>query len=263
LPEGILSLIVLIFVAAGMPTIMNPENQQALNTDGSILNANLYFFSWAGLAVAVYIFCTWLFHHCFTKRNLPAGVPSNKWYLLLAAAVIVMSSAVRLLDQNCETDSKLCHRTKFAVAAGAMGTFCALVVSILSFTNHLGMWPEAITAGLLFVLFVLGIAFLTFGGENAPASNVGNLYFSTVRTNCRMRPYLLTFRSYLSHSFLYDVFNTTQWICFLLSMFLASHSLLPLGWDVDSNIIEVGSTTLITPGVSAEPATMLTPISIP
>lgn len=210
MPEGILSLIVLIFVAAGMPTIMNPDNQQALNTDGSILNANLYFFSWAGLAVAVYIFCTWLFHRCFTKRNLTAGVPSNKWYLLLAAAVIVMSSAVRLLDQNCETDSKLCHRTKFAIAAGAMGTFCALVVSILSFTNHLGMWPEAISAGLIFVLFVLGIAFLTFGGENAPASNVGNLYFSTVRTNCRMRA-LFAYSSSESHTHLSPPrhFNTT------------------------------------------------------
>jgi amino acid permease len=203
LPEGILSLIVLIFVAAGMPAIMNPDNQQALNTDGSILNANLYFFSWAGLAVAVYIFCTWLFHHCFKKRNLTAGVPSNKWYLLLAAAVIVVSSASRLLDQNCESsDSKLCHRTKFAIAAGAMGTFCALVVSILSFTNHLSMWPEAITAGFVCVLFVLGIAFLTFGGENAPASNVGNLFFSTVRTFCRMGALLFprTSRPYLSHT---------------------------------------------------------------
>lgn len=231
MPEGILSLVVLIFVAAGMPAIMKPENLQALNEDGSILNANLYFFSWAGLAVAVYIFCTWLFHHCFQKRNLAAGVPSNKWYLLLAAAIIVMSSSIRLLDQNCAVDNEsLCNRTKFAIAAGAMGTFCALVFSILSFLNRLSMWPEAITAGLVFVLFVVGIALLTFGGDKAPAGNVGNLFFSVVRTEMKVVLLVVCVHfssATLSHSLLVTTFlyYTTQWICFLLSMFLASHSM--------------------------------------
>lgn len=148
------------------------------------------FSSWAGLAVAVYIFCTWLFHHCFAQRNLSVGTPSNKWYLLLAAAVIVTASASRLLTPNCEdSDTSLCRRTKYGITAGAVGTFFALVISIMSFTNHLSMWPEIISAVVVFVIFVIGIAFLTFGGADAPASNVGNLYFSV-------------------------------WICFILGMFL-------------------------------------------
>lgn len=126
---------------------------------------------------------------------MQAGIPRNKWYLFLAAAVIVTSSASRLGKANCDGDdsSGFCKRTKFAIACGAIGTFGALVASILSFMDRLGVYVEAATSFCLFVLFILGIAFLTFGGDDAPAGNVGNLYFSV-------------------------------WICFILSMFLASIS---------------------------------------
>lgn len=54
--EGAVSVVVLGLYAAGMAAIQNPANEQALNIDGSIKNANLYFFSWATLIAAVYIF---------------------------------------------------------------------------------------------------------------------------------------------------------------------------------------------------------------
>lgn len=73
-----------------------------------------------------------------------------------------------------------CMRTKFAISTGAVGTFFALVASVLGSRGMLKTYPEAGMALILFGMYTTAIAIVTFGGEEkAPAQNIGNLYFST------------------------------------------------------------------------------------
>jgi hypothetical protein len=63
--EGGLALVVLGVWAAGIPAMMNPENAQAVNFIGGILNANLYFSVWTCLVIAV-----WTFGSYVTEKHL-------------------------------------------------------------------------------------------------------------------------------------------------------------------------------------------------
>jgi hypothetical protein len=108
----------------------------------------------------------------------------GKWYILCAASVVMTASSTRLFtsDNNtiCEDGSSdICMRTKFALSTGAVGTFFALVASMLGSRGMLKTYPEAGMALVLFGMYTTAIAIVTFGGEKAPASQVGNLYFST------------------------------------------------------------------------------------
>jgi hypothetical protein len=63
--EGGIALIVLGIWAAGIPAMMNPDNKQAVNEFGGISNANLYFSVWSCLAIAV-----WVFGSYVTEKHL-------------------------------------------------------------------------------------------------------------------------------------------------------------------------------------------------
>lgn len=76
-PEGLTSCVVLGLWAAGMPAIMDPDNFQAVDERGAILDANLYFFSWASLAAAVWIFSSYVTIQAYFKRNDDSGAPPN------------------------------------------------------------------------------------------------------------------------------------------------------------------------------------------
>lgn len=76
-PEGLFSVVVLSLWAAGLAAIMDPDNLQAVTERGGILNANLYFFSWASLAAAVWIFCSYVTIQAYIKRGDDAAAPPN------------------------------------------------------------------------------------------------------------------------------------------------------------------------------------------
>lgn len=75
--EGSFSLVVLGLWAAGMAAIMSPNNGQAVDAEGGILNANLYFFAWASLAAAVWIFCSVVTIQAYFKRDDDSATPPN------------------------------------------------------------------------------------------------------------------------------------------------------------------------------------------
>jgi len=185
--EGVTSIILLALWAAAMPSIMDPGNFQAVSADGSILNANLYFFSWASLVAVVWIFGSFVTVNKYLKRGDDSGTPPSmtKWYMLVAASFVVMTSSNRLYKSgfrecNAGDSSTFCHRVKYALSLGTVGVVLGIVEIILSNMGKLSTYPEACLIFVLFALYVAGIAVITFGGDqNGPGAGVGNLYFST------------------------------------------------------------------------------------
>jgi hypothetical protein len=54
-PEGLLATFNLLFWVVGLPAIMDPSHDLAVTSNGGVLNANLYFFSWAAFFCSLYI----------------------------------------------------------------------------------------------------------------------------------------------------------------------------------------------------------------
>jgi hypothetical protein len=94
-----------------------------------------------------------------------------------------MSSSSRLFQVVCNDDypddPDVCKRVKFAISTGAVGTTFALVACLLGSRGLMKAYPEAGLAFIIFAMYICAIAFSTFGGEKAPAKDIGNLYFST------------------------------------------------------------------------------------
>lgn len=101
--------------------------------------------------------------------------------MLTAASVVVMVSSIRIFQSDgfeVQANSYQ-QRTKYAMSTGAAGTALGLVACAMGSRGLLKTYPEAGTAFVLFALYVVAIAIVTFGGDKAPADNIGNLYFST------------------------------------------------------------------------------------
>lgn len=101
----------------------------------------------------------------------------------MAASFVVMTSSIRLYtanDSQCSGDSsKYCKRVKYALSLGAAAVVFGLVEIAMSNMGKMTLYPEAGLTFMLFVLYVIGIAVITFGGSDGPGTNIGNLYFST------------------------------------------------------------------------------------
>jgi hypothetical protein len=176
--EGGLAVICLGILAAALPTIMKPSNRIAVDRDGSIGNANLYFFSWGAFIQAVMVMAAYLRDvHGVERRNVKFH--TLNWMGLCASSFVTMVAASRIFqDFNCDNfDSDFCDRTQFAISLGAIsGLFSAIWLPC-------GARLPAIVDGFLgicmLVLWVFGVAYITFGGNKAPAFDLGNLYFAT------------------------------------------------------------------------------------
>lgn len=99
--------------------------------------------------------------------------------MFAAASAVVMVSSIRLFQQSgCSGDnSSGCRRVKYAVSLGAIALALSMFEIVASNRGWLSLYPEAGLTFVLFALYVVGIAVITFG--NGPATNVGNLYFAT------------------------------------------------------------------------------------
>lgn len=63
LSEGITAALVLALWCAGLPAVMDPDWDQAVDQNAEIQNANLYFSSWAALAVVIFVFGSYVTQH--------------------------------------------------------------------------------------------------------------------------------------------------------------------------------------------------------
>lgn len=69
-PEGITATLILALWCAGLPSVMNPDGDQAVDQNAEIQNANLYFSSWAALAVAILVLGSYVTQHHLKGNDL-------------------------------------------------------------------------------------------------------------------------------------------------------------------------------------------------
>ena len=124
---------------------------------------------------------------------------TNLWYLLTLTSLVVLVDAIELymafdacssgdnedgvditgssLSSSSSSQPDLCTKTEYAVALGAVGTFCAFICSGLATTGGLGTKMECIFAIIFLALYLTGVALITF--NEGPGTSLGNLYFAT------------------------------------------------------------------------------------
>jgi hypothetical protein len=167
---------------------MNPNNAIAVAGE-TVIDANLYFFSWLSFASTMYLSGS-LAQEAAGYDVTKTPPKSARWYGLCAASLVVMGASIRLFKEtdckNEETGSEFCKRTKFAISAGTIGFFFALILTYLT-QKGLAIVVETVATMMLLALWCFGVGYITFG--TAPGSQIGNLYFAT-------------------------------WICFILCVFL-------------------------------------------
>jgi hypothetical protein len=185
------------FWTAGLPAIMKPENNLAVN-NLTVTNFNLYFFSWAAFLISFMIFfaCISKTFSLASTTNETSGerrIARTTWAAMLALSFIVMIAAARIFqDRNCNSTlvqntsgldiNALCDRTKFGVSLGTISAALSLIWLILAMFMLKGPMGSAVEFSLVWILLVFwtcGIIFLTFNTRKAPASQIGNLYFFT------------------------------------------------------------------------------------
>uniref|UniRef100_A0A7S2U9F3 Uncharacterized protein n=1 Tax=Attheya septentrionalis TaxID=420275 RepID=A0A7S2U9F3_9STRA len=180
--EMALSTMCTIFWCVVLGPIMNPDNLYA--TGGyfglsTVLNANLYFSSWAAFIAAFWISGS-LARDAKVLDVSDTTPKTAQWYLLLAASIVVLASSVKIYNASiCDDfpDNSFCRRTKFAISIGVIGMVMALVGSIMSALGVMSPLIEVITSVTLFGLYCFGVGYITFG--DGPGTAIGNLYFST------------------------------------------------------------------------------------
>ena len=179
-PEGGLSVFLLIFWCSALPTIMNPSHLLAMAGVG-IINSNLYFFSWISFICILFIFGDYLQET--TKHEFGKGVSpkSAKWAGLLAASVVVLASGSQIFsDAPCSSaiisGSSGCQRTAYAISIGVLGMVFPAIALAMTHFGKMTLSVEISISVLLFILYIFGVGFVTFG--TGPATAVGNLYFS-------------------------------------------------------------------------------------
>jgi hypothetical protein len=174
---------------------MNPKNSIAVSYT-QVDNANLYFSSWAAFCCCLWIVGSQAQETC--GLDITHVAPRKaKAYGLVASSLVVMGSSIRIFKSfKCNRSEmsgvEVCRQTKFAISAGVVGFFIAV---IWMFASHMGVTQvnfELYGSGFLLVLWVFGLAFITFG--QGPGHAIGNLFFAT-------------------------------WVCLIISIFLFAESM--------------------------------------
>lgn len=186
--EGLFLFTELGFWVGGLIVMMDTNLLMALDENGGILNANLYFFSWASLATTVALLVDY-----HLQQNLPSTASSDHipnegyWAGIAVASLVAMISSLQVFVnditvqeesfqcQGDDAESGFCQRLKFSIALGAVSCFFSAACGLLC--SKMSCLVSAITSFMALFAWVLGVAFVTFGDES-PGTNVGNLYFS-------------------------------------------------------------------------------------
>jgi len=165
---------------AGIATIMNTSNGYAMFLESevpTIKSANLYFFSWGSFLSAIAVAGEG------AKGMLDSSVQNEpklvKWYLLLAASIVVLASSadIFIAGECMGSGSALCTRTKYALSLGCVAGFFSFGAIGLSSLGKMVKNLELGIALLVFFMYCAGVALIT--GSSGPGQGMGNLYFAS------------------------------------------------------------------------------------
>jgi hypothetical protein len=162
-------MLVLVFWAAGLPNLLDPDNQLAITDFSMIKNANLFFSSWFAFIVVMIMFVQ-IFPSLVFKDKV--SMFASHWIGFGTASLIAMTNAARFWKDVCDsTDEAVCAKTVFAFILGALGGLFAIVFMV--FQHEL---IEQMMSILFFAAWCFGVAYLTY--NDGPAMFVGIYFFS-------------------------------------------------------------------------------------
>jgi len=173
--ENAFSAIIVALWVIAITFIQNPKFDAAtsINEEGQevIEYANLYFFSWLNFIAAVYLFGNVI------RDNLAYNPKFSLWVLLLAASIVLLSTAVALHDDICQAASEtVCGRLRYAVAVGSLGIIFASIAILATMCGYMGKLLEGGSSVMCSIFFFFGVVVLTTA--DGPANSLGNMYFS-------------------------------------------------------------------------------------
>jgi hypothetical protein len=157
----------------------------AVNTEiaPTVLNANLYFFSWLSLAATIYLSGS-LLQEFWGVDVRTTPTKSARWYGITASSLVVLGSCVRTFNaahcsEPMENDAevKFCRRTKFGISMGVIGFFFAATMTALIQKMTLTVLADFGITTFQLILWCFAVGYITFGVS--PGATIGNLYFST------------------------------------------------------------------------------------
>lgn len=191
--EGVVSIVMIAFWTAIVA--INTDAGDALGSgeegSGAALNANLYYFSWAGFVTAILIFVSFL-HDAFgisvIDQVRKQALRLQYWAAFFACSVVVMGSASRTLRRDCREFSsevletqEYCRKTRVAIASGTIGAILALLVifsKVINYSSISGSTPFVVEMGssiAMTAFTAFAVASTTSAG--GPGSEIGNLYY--------------------------------------------------------------------------------------
>lgn len=195
--EGGITFLLLSFWSALVSIVSDTRHGLATDASGSITNGNLYYFSWAGLAVGValalsYIRSVWGIDVTAELQNRARRL--QYWVSLAIFGLVQMGSSARLYDNHCgranvglgeaELGSvRFCSRCKFGVVLGILSAVLSATVAGLKMgTTNSGKvsWlftMEMVVSAVMVVSQAIGVAFLT--SCQGPGAPLNNLFYSS------------------------------------------------------------------------------------
>lgn len=181
--EGFLCVTLFAFWVSVVTIVSDSRNGLAVDTQGEVSNANLYYFSWAGFICSITLLVSYL--RAAFNVDLPGEIRTrsarlNLWSGMLATSIVVVGSSSTIFDSICNlhTQGTFCSRTVFGIALGAVSTLMSLyVVGMKIATSKAPFWVEAFLSTILFILHIFGVAFIT--SSYGPGAPLGNLYYFT------------------------------------------------------------------------------------
>lgn len=170
--------------AATVSVVSNASTGLAVNSelDNTIVNGNLYYFSWAGFVTSIMLIIAYLrgvFGVDLAGEIKNRSARLTLWSGLLACQLVVMGASANIFDKDCGGGVQAgayCKRTKYGIALGAIGTIFALVVVGMKMATAIAPFVvEGAISLLLCIMNGFGVAFLT--SAQGPGSPIGNLYY--------------------------------------------------------------------------------------
>ena len=182
--EGGVCLILVVLWCVVVGVVSDSNNELAVNTDGTVQNGNLYYFSWAGFICSVTLLISYL--RSIYGVDVAGEIKSrsarlNYWSALLCTSLVVLGASTTTYTNDCIEQSEspsFCRRAKFAISIGVIGAFFSLYcVAAKIATSRAPFVLEVAFSLLSFILYVFGVIFLT--SADSPGASIGNLYYFT------------------------------------------------------------------------------------
>ena len=184
--EGFLSFALAVGWGCTVAIVTKADDTSLVFANGTVSNANLYYFSWACFMTAVIMLVNYTRHRFgldLTNELSTRGARLNLWAALIATSLVVAGSSGRSLNDWCKDSvtiaavgEEFCSRTKFGIATGSIGVFLAVaVVGMKMCTVSSLAFLEIFIAGFAAVLNGFGVAFIT--SNKGPGAAIGNLYY--------------------------------------------------------------------------------------